>query len=899
MHQLFDFEIAYYLYKISKILSIFEDNKYRAEAYFRAAMAIDAYDRQIASLVAENNIDSIVGIGNSSAKIIKEVVETGKSSLLEELEQKYGVEDYSLILVSGISNGIIKKLYDRNIKSFLDLSNQKHHLIDLGFSKTEYNKIIDFIEKYSQSFGWYLYSYAYCLSSEMEDFLNEDYEIAISKKDLPWNKKVKFAVLNCLSNKKNEILDRLLKNNRYHDIEVFPNYIICKTAFGLPIKLVFVEKLNYANSSKILRGDLHMHTNWSDGTHNIVQMVERARELGLEYIGITDHTYSLHVANGLSEVDVIQQIHEIRELQKQGTKIFAGIEVEILKDGTLDFSDDILSNFDYVIAGIHTNLNQNYVDLKRRLEKALSNPYVNIFAHPTSRTLGKPGVMFSDRGPYTVKIDEIIDICKRNNVIIEFNCFPERFDIDPSYFKDIIDKGVMLSVGSDSHSTLHLNCLQFAEEAIKKEPSITNNILNMSSFSQVENYFQIQRKSKLKSIVQEVHRSEIKDFHHFFGNNINIMDGNFVSVGIDLTGSEDKPSGWAVLKGKNVQTEMLMTDEDIIKRSFEFNPKVVSIDSPLSHPYKDIGITRYCERVLASFGIHAYPCLIPSMVNLTNRGIRLAEKFRNLGIEVIESYPGAAQDILSIRRKQNGLTHLKNGYKSFGIIGNYYDSEMIKHDELDAIMSALVGYFYINNQYVALGNDDENYLIVPSVAKKIEPRIIIGLAGEISVGKTTLAEYLKFKYGFKTLRYSQIICDLYNCNYDRTVLQNLGEEIASDEVRQRALSLEIIRRINLDEDSSYVIDGLRHEMDYKTLNSYFGDRFKLIYIDSTSSKRYNRYTKNNKEISKEEFGLMCNRKSENDIFLLRFASNFIIKNDNTYKEFFDKFELLLKEILCQ
>ncbi len=182
------------------------------------------------------------------------------------------------------------------------------------------------------------------------------------------------------------------------------------------------------------------------------------------------------------------------------------------------------------------------------------------------------------------------------------------------------------------------------------------------------------------------------------------------------------------------------------------------------------------------------------MEKLTNRGITIAKKFRDLGVEVIESYPGVAQDILSIRRKQNGLEHLKNSYKNFGITGDYLTEQKISHDELDAISSALVGLFYLNDQYVALGNDKKNFLIVPSVASIPKTRVVIGLTGEIATGKTTLAEYLCFKHGFKSLKYSQVIRRLYSCDDSRLTLQNLGSDIARSAEKQRQLSLEIIKR---------------------------------------------------------------------------------------------------------
>jgi len=166
-------------------------------------------------------------------------------------------------------------------------------------------------------------------------------------------------------------------------------------------------------------------------------------------------------------------------------------------------------------------------------------------------------------------------------------------------------------------------------------------------------------------------------------------------------------------------------DEDLIEATVKAKPRIVSIDSPLSIPggreagpkkestaIATLGIMRRCERTLRRRGIHVYPCLLPSMRGLTRRGIRLAQAFTELGYEVIESYPGAAQDIIGIIRKKVDVEELKRGLIDFGISGDFNNGK-INHDKLDAVTSALVAYFYLTDNYEALGNDEEGYLIVP------------------------------------------------------------------------------------------------------------------------------------------------------------------------------------------
>jgi predicted nuclease with RNAse H fold len=199
-------------------------------------------------------------------------------------------------------------------------------------------------------------------------------------------------------------------------------------------------------------------------------------------------------------------------------------------------------------------------------------------------------------------------------------------------------------------------------------------------------------------------------------------------IGIDLTGSEVRPSGFAVLHGDNtLETQQINTDDEIVVLCKKYKPLLVSLDSPLGIPkgrrscFDDdpgrytYGIMREAERELKRRGVNVYPCLIPSMQRLTHRGMCLAKRLRKCGIKVIESYPGAAQDIMQIPRKHAGLPYLKDGLKEFGMKEGRWYKENVSHDELDAITSAIVGLFYLAGKYEGLGNDKEEYLVIPKI----------------------------------------------------------------------------------------------------------------------------------------------------------------------------------------
>src|SRR3990172_4001830 len=320
---------------------------------------------------------------------------------------------------------------------------------------------------------------------------------------------------------------------------------------------------------------------------------------------------------------------------------------------------------------------------------------------------------------------------------------------------------------------------------------------------------------------------------------------NLRAVGIDLTGSEARPSGWCILDYDTAITRCLSTDEEIIQETIAVKPDVVSIDSPLSIPEgrttvsdddpgrKKYGIMRYCERQLKRRGVNVYPSLIPSMQKLTARGIRLANQFRSMGIPVIESFPGAAQDIMGIPRKRVSQEFLAKGLERFGVEGDFIKNQ-ISHDELDAITSAVVGFFFWSGKFEALGNIEEEYLIIPDL--KTDPttwkeRRVIGLSGPINAGKTTAGNFLKSK-GFHYGRFSLV---LENMLRDRGLpptrenLQQIEEEIHKDP-GQRWLCHRLIQMLSNQGD--IVIDGLLHPEDHSYLVETFGPAFLHIYIDA-------------------------------------------------------------------
>lgn len=209
-----------------------------------------------------------------------------------------------------------------------------------------------------------------------------------------------------------------------------------------------------------IRGDIHMHTTYSDGAMNIEEMVEACIARRYEYMIITDHSKNLVVANGLDEKRLYEQIESIRKVNDKYDEIdlYAGTEMDILPNGTLDFSDDVLQALDYVIAAIHSSFNQTEDEIMNRLENACYNPYVRHIAHPTGRLIGV-------REGYNVNIEALITLAKKTNTVLEVNASPQRLDLSSEVIKH---EDLMLTVNTDAHHINNLDLMKYGVATLQK-----------------------------------------------------------------------------------------------------------------------------------------------------------------------------------------------------------------------------------------------------------------------------------------------------------------------------------------------------------------------------------------------------------------------------------------------
>ena len=246
------------------------------------------------------------------------------------------------------------------------------------------------------------------------------------------------------------------------------------------------ELITYAD----LKGSLHNHSTYSDGVHSLKDMALYCKEeLGLEYLGICDHSKTAVYANGLSLERLEQQWIEIDELNKKLApfKIFKGIESDILSDGSLDYPDEILAKFDFVVASIHSNLKMDQDKATDRIIKAIENPYTTILGHPTGRLL-------LSRAGYPLDFKKVIDACAANKVVIEINANPLRLDLDWRWHQYALEKGVLLSINPDAHRKEGFLDMEYGVYVGRKGGLTKEMCLNAFDLQKIETYFNNRKK---------------------------------------------------------------------------------------------------------------------------------------------------------------------------------------------------------------------------------------------------------------------------------------------------------------------------------------------------------------------------------------------------------------------
>ncbi len=229
-----------------------------------------------------------------------------------------------------------------------------------------------------------------------------------------------------------------------------------------------------------VKGDLHVHSKWSDGTSSIEEIAKAAQKRGYQYMAICDHSKSLRIAHGLDETRVLKQIEEIDRINEKlkGFQILKGTEVDILTDGKIDHPDKVLQKLDYVVAAVHSGFKQEKDKMTKRIVRALENPLVHCLAHPTGRLLGA-------RAPYEVDLDEVMEAAKKYGKVLEINATFERLDLDDVHCKKAREMGIRMAIGTDSHHPDQLWMISLGVGVARRGWLETPDLLNTLSLKEM------------------------------------------------------------------------------------------------------------------------------------------------------------------------------------------------------------------------------------------------------------------------------------------------------------------------------------------------------------------------------------------------------------------------------
>jgi len=232
-----------------------------------------------------------------------------------------------------------------------------------------------------------------------------------------------------------------------------------------------------------IKGDLHTHTKWSDGKSSIEEMALKAKELGYEYIAITDHSPSSRIAGGLSVEKLYEKKKEIEAVRKRlkGIKVLMGSEVDIKSDGSLDYPDEVLKDLDVVVASVHSGFKMDRETMTTRIVKALQNPFVHVLGHPTGRLIG-------ERDPYDVDIDRVIRTAKEFGKSLEVNSFYSRLDLNNINVKKAVDIGVKIVISTDSHHADNLGMMRLGVATARRGWAEKKDVLNTLGYDELRKW---------------------------------------------------------------------------------------------------------------------------------------------------------------------------------------------------------------------------------------------------------------------------------------------------------------------------------------------------------------------------------------------------------------------------
>jgi len=531
-----NYQIADAFSLLSKLMEIHGENSFKAKSYAAAAFNIEKLPVQLAETDA-SKISSFKGIGDSAARKIQEMLQSGQLRALTELIQKTPPGVLDMLAIKGLGPKKIatiwKEMEIESIGELLYACEENRLQRYKGFGEKTQQTVKENIEFYFQHKDIHLYAdtEAYALLADQklkQSFPGQRFELTGEFRrqleiihQLEW---VTTAGITALENvllpvgfslveKTTDTLTLKGPENielKFHSTSADSfGSTLFQTSASAPFLDAWGEVVTAAEETDLfekkgialipaflreepgtvvlqnlvdtstIRGLIHSHSNWSDGSNTLEEMARECIQRGWEYMVISDHSKSAGYANGLSEERITAQHQLIEELNLKlhPFRIFKSIEADILGDGSLDYEDEVLADFDLVIASVHSNLKMTEEKAMTRLLRAIENPYTTILGHMTGRLLlSRPG--------YPVNHRKLIDACVSNQVVIELNAHPRRLDIDWRWIAYALEKGALLSINPDAHELTGFDDVKYGVLAARKGGLTADR--NLSSFTRTE-----------------------------------------------------------------------------------------------------------------------------------------------------------------------------------------------------------------------------------------------------------------------------------------------------------------------------------------------------------------------------------------------------------------------------
>lgn len=543
-------EIARKFSLLAKLMELHGENSFKTRSYNSAYMALRKHPEELSSMTP-GQIEKISGIGKAIGSKTQELLSTGEMQMLNTYLDMTPPGIVEMLQIKGFGPKKIGTIWkDLEIETIGELmyAINENRLVELkGFGAKTQASLKEQLEYHMESSDKVLYAAAEPIALSLIESLIKDFpKNKCALTGMVYRKAQIIDVIDIITDanpesiiayiSKSESLNLTDQGLYYHHIKVEVHHTSTEKFYydhsRLSFGKEFWQSLNIADqeykseedvfsqneltyiipeyrendntdhypqsynrdaivSTDDIRGCIHNHSTYSDGVNSLLEMTQATADRGYEYLVMTDHSKSAFYANGLPEDRLMNQLDEIRKIdQSMGDfRLFSGIESDILSDGSLDYADEILAEIEVIVASVHSNLKMDEAKATKRLITAIENPYTSILGHPTGRLL------LSRKG-YPIDHHKVIDACAANNVAIEINANPLRLDMDWKHVQYAVDKGVLISINPDAHSTKGIDDMYYGVCVARKAGLSKYNCLNAFDVEEFEEWIAEQHEKR-------------------------------------------------------------------------------------------------------------------------------------------------------------------------------------------------------------------------------------------------------------------------------------------------------------------------------------------------------------------------------------------------------------------